>query len=74
MEAGEEVLRVLEVCEAGEQIQEVIVSPIEEDFLTNSPPVASWGPGVKPPSQVGWMDGSTWNNSTLLLHVCRNRL
>ncbi|XP_035467467.1 vang-like protein 1 isoform X5 [Scophthalmus maximus] len=51
MEAGEEVLRVLEVCEAGEQIQEVIVSPIEEDFLTNSPPVASWGPGVKPPSQ-----------------------
>lgn len=44
MEAGEEVLQVLEVCE---EKKEVIVTTIEEDSITNSPPVVSPGPGTK---------------------------
>lgn len=51
MEAGDEVLQVLEVCENVKEIKEVIVTTIEEDSNTNSPPVASSGPGSKP-SQV----------------------
>lgn len=51
MEAGDEVLQVLEVCEAIEEIKEVIVTTVEEDSTTNSPLVASSGPGTKP-SQV----------------------
>ncbi|GLD64862.1 vang-like protein 1 isoform X3 [Lates japonicus] len=48
MEAGEEMLQVLEVCETVEEIKEVIVTTIEEDTNTNAPPVASSGPGTKP--------------------------
>lgn len=63
MEAGDEVLhsppamemgdvfQVLEVCETVEEIREVIVTTIEEDSNTNSPPVTSSGAGTKP-SQV----------------------
>lgn len=51
MEAGDEVLQVLEVCETVEEIKEVIVTKIEDDSVTNLPPVASSGPGTKP-SQV----------------------
>jgi len=47
MEAGEEVLQVLEVWEAIEEIKEVVVATIEEDSNTNSPPVASCGLGTK---------------------------
>lgn len=47
MEAGEEVLQVLEVCETVEEIKEVIVTTIGEDSITNSPPVASSGQGTK---------------------------
>ena len=52
MEAGDEVLQVLEVCEAVEEIKEVIVTTTEEDSNTNSPPAVSCGPGTKT-SQVG---------------------
>ena len=52
MEAGDEVLQVLEVCETVEEIKEVIVTTTEEDSNnTTLPPVVSSGPGTKP-SQV----------------------
>lgn len=51
MEAADEVLQVLDVCEAIEETREVIVTTIEEDPIRNSPPVASCGAGTKP-SQV----------------------
>lgn len=51
MEAGDEVLQVLEDCEALEEIKEVIVTTTEENSNSNSPPVASCGAGTKP-SQV----------------------
>lgn len=52
MEAGDEVLQVLEICETIEEIKEVIVTTVEEDSNTNSPPASGSGPGTKP-SQVG---------------------
>lgn len=55
MEAGDEVLQVLEVCETVEEIKEVIVTTIEDDSIANLPPVASSGSGTKP-SQVRWRD------------------
>lgn len=50
LEAGD-VLQVLEVCEAPEEIKEVIVTTLEEGSNTNSTPVTSCGAGTKP-SQV----------------------
>lgn len=47
MEAEDEVLQVLEVCEAIEEVKELIVTNLEEDCQTNSPPVASSAPGSK---------------------------
>lgn len=50
IDAGE-VLQMLEVAEAAEEIKEVIVTTLEEGSNTNSTPVASCGAGTKP-SQV----------------------
>lgn len=47
MEAEDEVLQVLEVCEAIEEVKELIVTNLEEDWHTNSPPVESSAPGSK---------------------------
>lgn len=49
IEAGDEVLQVLEVCEPVEEIKEVIVTTRGED--SNPLPEASCGPAAKP-SQV----------------------
>lgn len=38
MEEGDEVLQVLEVGEAVEEVKEVIVSTIEEEIRRSSPP------------------------------------
>ncbi|XP_044044173.1 vang-like protein 1 isoform X3 [Siniperca chuatsi] len=59
MEAGDEVLQVLEVCETLEEIKEVIVTTIEEDSNTNSPPVASCGPGTKTSQDDNWGETTT---------------
>jgi len=48
MEAGDEVL---EVCEAVQELRAVIVTNIDGDSITNSPPGAGSGAGAKP-SQV----------------------
>ncbi len=66
MEAVDEVLQVLEVCETVEEIKEVIVTTIEEDSNTNSPPVASSGPGTKT-SQVR-RGGPTGSHASCLSH------
>lgn len=42
-----EALRAAEVCEDIEAIKEVVVSTIEEEFHTSSPPVSSCGRGTK---------------------------
>ncbi|XP_065807776.1 vang-like protein 1 isoform X3 [Labrus bergylta] len=60
MEAGEEeVLQVLEVCEDIEETMEVIVTTIEEDFITNIPPVASSGPGTQTSQDDNWGETTT---------------
>ncbi|XP_051283968.1 vang-like protein 1 isoform X1 [Dicentrarchus labrax] len=71
MEAGDEVLhslpvmemgdvfQVLEVCETVEEIREVIVTTIEEDSNTNSPPVTSSGAGTKPSQDDNWGETTT---------------
>lgn len=51
IEAGDEMLQVLEVCEPVEERKEVIITTIERDSNTNLPSVASSGPSSKP-SQV----------------------
>lgn len=53
MEAGDEVLQVLEICETVEEIKEVIVTTIEgnSNNTFSHPVVTSSGPGTKP-SQV----------------------
>lgn len=50
IEAGEEVLQVLEVCDAAEEVKEVIVTTID-DSNTSSLPAACSGPATTP-SQV----------------------
>lgn len=50
MEAGEEVLQVLEVCDTAEEVKEVIVTTIDGSN-TGSLPAACSGPATKP-SQV----------------------
>ncbi|KAA8579522.1 hypothetical protein FQN60_006615 [Etheostoma spectabile] len=59
MEAGDEVLQMLEICETIEEIKEVIVTTIEEDSNTNSPPVSSSGPGTKPSQDDNWGETTT---------------
>nr|XP_040034838.1 vang-like protein 1 isoform X3 [Gasterosteus aculeatus aculeatus] len=59
MEAADEVLQVLDVCEAIEETREVIVTTIEEDPIRNSPPVASCGAGTKPSQDDNWGETTT---------------
>lgn len=49
IEAGEEVLQVLEVCDTAEEVKEVIVTTIDSN--TGSLPAACSGPATNP-SQV----------------------
>ncbi len=69
MEAGQEVLQVLEVCETVEEIKEVIVTTTEDDPVTNLPPVASSGPETKS-SQVKQLcdDGTVFLPFKAVLH------
>lgn len=47
MEEGDEVLQVVEICEAAEEMREVVISTIEGETRRNSGPVARCGPGSK---------------------------
>ncbi|TNN25157.1 hypothetical protein EYF80_064715 [Liparis tanakae] len=51
MEAGDEVLQVLQVCEAVQELRAVIVTNVDGDSMSSSPPGAGAGAGAKP-SQV----------------------
>lgn len=49
IEAGDELLQVLEICEAAEEIKEVIVTTVEgnSNNTASHPIVTSSGPGTK---------------------------
>lgn len=47
LEAGDEVLQVLEVCEAVEEAKEVIVTTVAEDANTDLLPGPSSGPSTQ---------------------------
>ncbi|MEQ2211767.1 hypothetical protein XENOCAPTIV_015047 [Xenoophorus captivus] len=59
MEEGDEVLQVLEICEAVDEIKEVIISTIEGQTLRNSPPVTSCGADSKTSQDDNWGETTT---------------